>query len=49
MLEFTDGGNAGEIFTGRWSLYQDTLTFTRDEALGILPTPYLIEPWQRAE
>ena len=49
MLEFTDGGNAGEIFNGRWSLYQDTLTFTRDEALGILPTPYLIEPWQRAE
>ena len=49
VLEFTDGGNAGEIFTGRWSLYQDTLTFTRDEALGILPTPYLIEPWQRAE
>ena len=49
VLEFTDGGNAGEIFTGRWSLYQDTLTFTRDEALGMLPTPYLVEPWQRAE
>jgi TRAP-type C4-dicarboxylate transport system substrate-binding protein len=47
VLEFTEGGNAGEIFAGRWTLYQDRLTFTRDEALGILPTPYVIEPWQR--
>jgi TRAP-type C4-dicarboxylate transport system substrate-binding protein len=47
VLEFTEGGNAGETFAGRWSLYQARLTFTRDEALGILPTPYLVGPWQR--
>jgi hypothetical protein len=48
VLEFTEGVNAGEVFAARWSLFQDTLTFTRDETLGGLPTPYLIEPWQRA-
>ncbi len=37
----------GEQFTMRWSLYQDTLTFERDEALGIAPTPFLVKPWQR--
>ncbi|MDQ4037465.1 MAG: TRAP transporter substrate-binding protein DctP [Actinomycetota bacterium] len=37
----------GERFTMRWSLYQDTLTLQRDEALGIAPTPFLLKPWQR--
>ncbi|MDQ3734223.1 MAG: TRAP transporter substrate-binding protein DctP [Actinomycetota bacterium] len=37
----------GERFTMRWSLYQDTLTFERDEELGICPTSFLIKPWQR--
>lgn len=41
--------NAGETFAFRWSLYQDILTFTRDEELGVVPTPYLIEPWRRVE
>jgi TRAP-type C4-dicarboxylate transport system substrate-binding protein len=47
VLEFREGVNAGEVFAARWSLYQDRLTLTRDEALGILPTPYIVEPWQR--
>ena len=47
VLDFTEGGNAGETFAVRWSLFRDKLTFTRDEALGTIPTPYLIEPWNR--
>ena len=49
VLDFTEGVNAGETFAVRWSLFRDKLTFTRDEALGIIPTPYLIEPWDRVE
>ena len=49
VLEFNEGVNAGETFAFRWSLYEDTLTFTRDEELGAVPTPYLIEPWRRVE
>ena len=49
LLDFTEGVNAGETFAVRWSLFRDKLTFTRDEALGIIPTPYLIEPWERVE
>jgi TRAP-type C4-dicarboxylate transport system substrate-binding protein len=49
VLEFTEGVNAGERFAVRWSLFRDELTFTRDEELGIIPTPYLIEPWNRVE
>jgi TRAP-type transport system periplasmic protein len=49
VLEFTEGVNAGETFAVRWSLFRDRLTFTRDEALGVIPTPYLIEPWNRVE
>jgi TRAP-type C4-dicarboxylate transport system substrate-binding protein len=49
VLDFTEGVNAGETFDVRWSLFRDQLTFTRDEALGIIPTPYLIEPWERSE
>jgi TRAP-type C4-dicarboxylate transport system substrate-binding protein len=47
ILEFTEGGNAGETFAFRWSLYKDTLTFKRDESLGVGPTPYLVESWHR--
>ena len=47
VMEFTDGGNADEIFAFRWSLYRDTLTFRRDAALGIVPTPYLVNTWHR--
>jgi len=39
----------GEQFTMRWSLYRDTLTFERDESLGIAPTPFLVKPWQRVD
>jgi hypothetical protein len=49
VLDFTEGVNAGETFAVRWSLFRDKLTFTRDQALGAIPTPYLIEPWNRVE
>ncbi len=47
VLDFTEGVNAGETFVSRWSLFRDELTFNRDEALGEIPTPYVIEPWER--
>ena len=46
-LRFTEGGNAGETFAARWSLYRDVLTFDRDES-GTIPTPYILKPWRRA-
>ena len=46
-LNFTEGGNAGETFAVRWSLYRDVLTFER-ESLGTIPTPWLVKPWPRA-
>jgi len=49
VLDFTEGVNAGETFTVRWSRFRDKLKFTRDEALGTIPTPYVIEPWDRVE
>lgn len=49
VLDFTEGVNAGERFAVRWSLFRDKLTFERDEALGIIPTPYVMEPWNRVE
>jgi hypothetical protein len=36
-----------EAFVMRWSLDGDTLTLTRDPALGIAPTPMVIRPWTR--
>jgi TRAP-type C4-dicarboxylate transport system substrate-binding protein len=42
-LKFTEGVNAGDTFSGRWSLYRDVLTFER----GALPTPYVLKPWRR--
>jgi hypothetical protein len=44
-LHFTEGVNAGETFSGIWSLYRDVLTFKR----GALPTPYVLKPWRRVE
>ncbi len=49
VLDFTEGVNAGETFTAHWSLFRDKLEFTRDETLGSIPTPYVIEPWDRVE
>jgi TRAP-type C4-dicarboxylate transport system substrate-binding protein len=46
-LNFTEGGNAGETFAVRWSLYRDVLTFERDGSLGAIPTPYILKPWRR--
>lgn len=36
-----------ERFEMRWGIEGDTLTFTRDESLGIAPTPYVLKPWTR--
>ena len=45
VLAFNEGGNKGETFGARWSLYRDTLTFERtDEEL---PTPYVLKSWTR--
>jgi TRAP-type C4-dicarboxylate transport system substrate-binding protein len=44
-LKFTGGVNAGETFSGVWSLYRDVLTFER----GALPTPYVLKPWRRVD
>ena len=45
-LAFQEGANLGETFTGKWSLFRDTLTFERI-AGGELPTPYVIKAWER--
>jgi TRAP-type C4-dicarboxylate transport system substrate-binding protein len=47
-LRFTEGVNAGNIFTGPWSLYRDVLTFGRD-ATGGFPTSYVLKPWRRVD
>ena len=31
----------------RWSIDGDKLTLTRDESLGIGPTPFVIKPYTR--
>jgi TRAP-type C4-dicarboxylate transport system substrate-binding protein len=47
-LAFDEGSNAGETFGYRWSIYKNTLTFKRDDKLGLPgPTPWLIKPWTR--
>jgi TRAP-type C4-dicarboxylate transport system substrate-binding protein len=46
-FHFTEGGNAGDTFTGPWSLYRGVLTFGRD-ASGGFPTAYVLKPWRRA-
>jgi outer membrane protein assembly factor BamB/class 3 adenylate cyclase len=46
-LSFTEGDSAGETFGFRWTLKEGTLTFRRDESLGVGPTPYLIKPWTK--
>ena len=47
VFSFTSGGNAGETYAFRWSLYRDVLTFKRDPSLGVAPTPWLVKPWRR--
>lgn len=48
-LAFDEGANADETFAFRWTLDGDTLTFTRDDSLGVGPTPYLVKPWTRVQ
>ncbi len=42
------GGNAGETFGYRWSIFKNTLTFRRDDKLGVGPTPFLVKSWTKA-
>jgi TRAP-type C4-dicarboxylate transport system substrate-binding protein len=46
VMAFDEGDNRGETFSGRWSLFRDTLVFERipDE---VLPTPFLVRAWTR--
>lgn len=37
----------GEVFTMRWSVYRNILTFRRDKSLGVAPTPLILKPWSR--
>ena len=37
----------GEVFVMRWSLKGDQLRFTRDDTLGVGPTPFVIKPFTR--
>ena len=37
-----------EHFVMRWNIEDDTLTFERDDALGIAPTPLILKPWTRS-
>jgi hypothetical protein len=38
----------GEHFVMRWNIDGDTLTFERDDALGIAPTPLVLNAWTRS-
>ena len=46
-MAFDTGANVGETFGYRWHLTANELTFTRDETLGVGPTPLLVKPWSR--
>ena len=37
----------GEKFVMRWAITGDQLTLTRDDSLGVGPTPYVIKPFTR--
>jgi hypothetical protein len=37
----------GEQFAMRYSIESDQLTFERDDAMGVSPTPFLLKPWTR--
>jgi hypothetical protein len=47
-MAFKTGVNAGETFGFRWSTSGATLTFTRDDSVGIGPTPFLVKSWTLA-
>lgn len=46
-MTFDQGANAGETFALRWSVYKNTLTLRRDDALGVGPTPFLVKAWTK--
>ena len=46
-MAFDHGENAGETFVFHWSLFKNTLTFKRDAALGVGPTPFLVKAWTK--
>ncbi len=46
VMAYDEGANFGETFSGRWSLFRDTLTFERAGGEE-LPTPYLVKAWTR--
>jgi hypothetical protein len=48
-LAFDQGANAGETFAYRWQRTATQLLFTRDESLGLGPTPFLVKPWLRLD
>jgi hypothetical protein len=49
-FDMDQGANAGESFGFRWSLFKNTLTFTRADDLGLIgPTPFVIKAWTRVK
>ena len=44
----SEGGNAGEVFTFKWSLFKDTLTLERHPSMPVSPTPLILKPWTRS-
>jgi hypothetical protein len=46
-LAFDSGANKGETFGYRWRLDGTSLTFERDDAVGLGPTPFLVKPWTK--
>ncbi len=45
--ELTLDRDNGEHFVLRWHLDGDTLVLERDESIGVVPTPFIINPWTR--
>ena len=46
-MAFDQGSNVGETFGMRWSIFKNTLTFRRDDSVGIGPTPFLVKAWTK--
>ncbi|HTI30307.1 MAG TPA: hypothetical protein VL687_08125 [Methylomirabilota bacterium] len=48
-LAVDKGVHVGETFAFRWQRNATELTFSRDDTLGIGPTPFLVKPWLRLD
>jgi hypothetical protein len=48
VMAFDEGDSLGETFSGRWSLFRDTLVFERVPG-EVLPTPFLVRAWTRVQ